>query len=143
MEQRLSLLTLGVKNLKSMRSFYEEKFEWKAEVANDNIVLFKLNGFFLGLFSEEALAEDAGMSPQRSGFKPCTLAQNYFSMEEVDQVFAKLKEQGVKIVKAPEKVFWGGYRGYIADPEDNLWEIAYNPFMHYDAQGNVLGHDTI
>ena len=76
-------------------------------------------------------------------FKPCTLAQNYFSMEEVDQVFAKLKEKGVKIVKAPEKVFWGGYRGYISDPENNLWEIAYNPFMHYDSQGNVLSHDKI
>lgn len=143
MEQRLTLLTVGVKDLAGMRDFYENVFGWKPEVASEGIVMYKLNGFLLGFFPERALAEDAGVSGARSGFKPFSLAQNLRTKEDVDRLVASLKSKGMKVVKEPQEVFWGGYHAYLADPEENLWEIAYNPFMKYDAKGNVLGHDEI
>lgn len=75
------------------------------------------------------MAEDAGVDSKGEGFKAFSLAHNLRSKEEVDQTIADLESKGVKIVKQPEEVFWGGYSSYIADPDDNLWEIAYNPFM--------------
>lgn len=72
--------------------------------------------------------------------KGFTLAINFNSEKEVDQVFEELKKKEVKIVKHPQKVFWGGYSGYVKDVEDNLWEIAFNPFLEMDNQGNVLTH---
>jgi len=143
LDQRLSLLTIGVKDLKLIREFYEKKFQWKVEAGNSDIVFFKLNGLLIGFFSEKSLAKDAGVAITQSRFKPFSLAQNFSSIEKVDQQFKVLKERGVKIIKNPEKVFWGGYSGYVADPEDNLWEIAFNPFIKLDSAGNVLGHAEI
>ncbi|NIW47177.1 MAG: VOC family protein [candidate division Zixibacteria bacterium] len=139
MQQRLTLITLGINNLEKMRSFYQNTFGWKPlENSSDQIVFFQLNGILLSLYGREALAEDAEVSSVGSGFKGFTLAHNLRSEEEVDQLFSELESKGAKIVKHPRKVFWGGYSGYIADPEDNLWEIAYNPFMEYDEAGNVV-----
>ncbi len=143
MEQRLSFITLGVDNLAAMREFYMTKFGWQPEIDNENIVFFRLTGFFLGLFGKDALAEDAKVAAQGSGFKGFTLAYNLRSEQEVDALFTDLQAKGVKVVKSPEKVFWGGYSGYVADAEDNLWEIAYNPFLEMDDQGNVSGHKPI
>ncbi len=80
------------------------------------------------------------MAEDGSGFKRFTLAFNLRSEQEVDQLFLELREKEVKIIQQPKKVFWGGYRGYIVDPDNNLWEIAYNPFLILDQQGNVIGH---
>ncbi|MBN9295928.1 MAG: VOC family protein [Filimonas sp.] len=140
MEQRLTFLTIGVTDLKAMRAFYKEKFGWtpSKEDDYDGIAFFKLNGIVLGLFPADELAEDAGVAQDGAGtFKRMTMAINMRSEKEVDEAFAALKAKGVTITKAPEKVFWGGYRGYVADIENNLWEIAYNPFMEMDAEGNV------
>lgn len=141
MQQRLSFLTIGVTDLKAMKAFYIEKFGWKPSKDDDNdgIAFFKLNGFVLGLFPAEELAEDAGVAQDGAGaFKRMTMAINMRSEKEVNETFATLKAKGVTITKAPEKVFWGGYRGYVADIENNLWEIAYNPFMEMDDAGNVI-----
>lgn len=140
MRQSISFFTIGVNNLDAMKHFYKEQFGWEPVKDNDGIVFFKLNGFILGLFSAEELAEDIGILPEGEGFKRFTLAINMRSEEEVDNAFANLKEKGVTIVKAPEKVFWGGYRGYIADIENNYWEIAYNPFLVLDDNHNVVTH---
>ena len=78
------------------------------------------------------------MNHKGSGFKAFTLAYVTRSKEEVDTIFADLETKGVKIVKAPEEVFWGGYSGYIADPDENLWEIAYNPYLTIDGKGNSI-----
>ena len=67
------------------------------------------------------------------------MAYNVNSIQEVDVLFKELKNKGVTIVKKPQNAFWGGYSGYISDIENNLWEIAYNPFMEMDEQGNVIG----
>lgn len=139
MEQRLTLITLGVEDLDKVRSFYQEAFGWEPlENSNEDIVFFQLNGIQLALFGREALADDATVPARGSGFKGFTLAHNLRSEEEVDALFSELEAKGAKIVKKPHKVFWGGYSGYIADPEDNLWEIAYNPHMTYDKFGNVV-----
>lgn len=139
MEQRLTIVTLGVKDLKTSNDFYEGKFGWKKlSASNDDISFFQLNGMQLGLYSAEKLAEDALVSHEGSGFKAFTLAYVTRTKEEVDTIFAELKAKGVKILKAPEEVFWGGYSGYIADPDENLWEIAYNPYLALDEKGNAI-----
>ncbi len=140
MEQRLSFITLGAKNLDSLKNFYVEKFKW-TPVKTDGIVFFKMNGFILALFPADELAQDVGVQSGAPGFKQFTLAINYRSEQEVDGIFDTLEKRGVKVIKAPQKASWGGYSGYVADSEDNLWEIAYNPFLEMDAEGNVAGHE--
>jgi uncharacterized protein len=142
MEQRLNFITLGVKDLPSMRSFYTEKFGWSTMQDDDGIVFFRLNGIVLALYPERELAEDIGISPEGSGFKRFSISINFESVEEVDAVYRKLVSNGVRSVRPPEKVFWGGYRGYIADPENNFWELAYNPFLPLDDEGNVASPEN-
>lgn len=130
MEQRITFLTLGVKDLKVSIDFYENKFGWKrSEASSENMIVYSLNGVLLSLYPREELAKDANMSSDGEGFRGFTMAYNLNSEQEVDNLFKELKAKNVRIVKAPEKVFWGGYSGYIADPDGNLWEIAYNPFL--------------
>ena len=131
MEQRITLITLGVQDLSSMTEFYEEKFGWKrAEGSGEDIVFFELGGLQLSLYSRGKLAEDAGIDPGvKDGFKGFTFSYNTRSKEEVDRLFRNFRELGVTIIKSPEKTFWGGYSGYISDPEGNYWEIAFNPYL--------------
>lgn len=140
MQQRISFFTIGVSDLNAMRDFYKEKFGWTPMKDSDGIVFFKLNGFIFGLYLKEELAEDIGVKEDGKGFKRFTVAINLDSEKAVDTLFEALKKKGVKIIKAPEKVFWGGYRGYVADIEDNYWEFAYNPFLKMDKEGNVDTH---
>lgn len=138
MQQRLTIVGLGVNDLAAANDFYLNTLGWtKLSSSNENITFMQLNGILLSLYPKDKLAEDAGVSSEGSGFKAFSLAYNTRTKEEVDQVFADLRQKGVKIVKEPEEVFWGGYSGYIADPDDNLWEIAYNPYLPLDEAGNV------
>ena len=139
MEQRLTFITLGAKDTSALKQFYIEKFGW-TPIKTDGIVFFKMNGFILSIFPVDELAEDAGVSKEGSGFKKFTLAINYRSEAEVDREFAVMKSKGVRVVKTPKKASWGGYSGYVADIEDNLWEIAYNPFLELDNNGSVTTH---
>lgn len=130
MEQRITFITLGVSDLKTSREFYENKFGWTPlPTSSDDIVFFQLNTIQLALFPDHALAEDAQVSGHGSGFKKFSLAHNVHSEKEVDDLIALLEERGVTIVKRPQKVFWGGYSAYVTDPDENLWEIAYNPHL--------------
>jgi catechol 2,3-dioxygenase-like lactoylglutathione lyase family enzyme len=138
MEQRLSLLTLGVADLAKATAFYETKFGWQNSAAsNANISFFTLNGIQLALYSSTALAEDATVAPVGSGFRGFTLAHNARSEAEVDELIATLRAKGVEIVKEPQRVSWGGYSSYVADLDGHLWEIAFNPFLELDEAGNV------
>lgn len=139
MQPRVTIIGLGVHDLKASTAFYKEKFGWKlTNASNENISFFQLNGVLLSLYSREKLAEDATVNPAGSGFKGFTLAYNTRTKEEVDEIFADLASKDIKIVKQPEHVFWGGYSGYVADLDDNLWEIAHNPFLALDADGNAI-----
>lgn len=133
MEQRLTFMTLGVKDLNSSIDFYENKFGWKrSELSNNELITYQLNGIYLALYSRNELAKDATVDSVGNGFKGFTFSYNERSEKEVDDLIKGLRDKGVKIVKEPQKVFWGGYSSYIADPDENLWEIAYNPYLKND-----------
>jgi hypothetical protein len=130
MEQRITFFTLGVNDLQVSTGFYENTLGWKrSPMSSENIVFFELNGIHLSLYNRKALAEDATVNEEGSGFKGFTLAHNVGSEKEVDDLINELRNKGVTIVKEPQKVFWGGYSSYIADPDGFLWEIAFNPFL--------------
>jgi len=142
MEQRISFITLGVDELAAMKEWYMHAFGWKPlETESEGIVFFALNGCILGLYPASELAADIGVQLQGTGFRRITLAYNLRSEAEVDALFAELELKGVSVIKAPQKVFWGGYSGYVADPEGNYWEIAFNPFAIPDQHGNLNGHN--
>lgn len=138
MQPRLSFITLGVADLDKSKHFYNEVLGWVPFQDNGGIVMYQLNGMILSLYPQHALMEDSQVinDGKRSRF---TLAQCLRSPEEVDALFTELRKQKVTITKEPQKVFWGGYSGYFADPDGHVWEIAHNPFLEMDADGNVRG----
>ena len=136
MQPRISLITLGVKDFKKSLAFYQDGLGWKAKVMDD-VAFFKLNNIILSIYPREKLAEDVTVSQKGEGFEGITLAYNTFSEKEVDEVLKAAEKIGARIVKKGQKVFWGGYSGYFADPGGHLWEVAYNPFWKMDKDGNV------
>lgn len=143
MQQRLSIITLGTDNLQAMRKFYVEKFGWAPVAENKSIIFFKLNGFLLGLFGRKEMAAFNHMPPEGSGFRPLNLAYMVDSREEVETLYASLKEKGVNIIQEPAVPPIGGYYFLFTDVEGNVWEIAHNPFMPLDKEGNVITHESI
>ncbi|MGF7232917.1 VOC family protein [Arachidicoccus sp.] len=130
LNQKISFITIGVKDLQKMKSFYKDILGWQTEKDEDGIVFFKMNdGLIFSLFPESELADDIGTIHTSDAYKNFSFAINLPSQKEVDDFFQILMEKKVAIQKMPEPVFWGGYRGYFADPENNFWEIAYNPFI--------------
>jgi catechol 2,3-dioxygenase-like lactoylglutathione lyase family enzyme len=127
MEQRMSMVTLGVADLERSLRFYEA-LGWKRGNDNPDVVFFQMNGMILGLWSRTALAEDAGLAPNERGFGGITLAFNTRSKEEVDATLGEAERAGARILKPAEEAFWGGYSGYFADPDGHPWEVAWNPF---------------
>ncbi len=141
MEQRLSFLTLGVSDLKRSRDFYVNVFGWKPEkdLDEDQVVFFRLNGFMLALFPRPDFAEDVGLTDDSQGLRTVALAHNVGSEAAVDLLFAELVERGARATRPPEKVYWGGYRGYLSDPDGYHWEIAYNPFLNPSGPAPIPG----
>ncbi|MEL6860616.1 MAG: VOC family protein [Pseudomonadota bacterium] len=137
-EKRLSIITLGVRDRDAMTAFYENVIGFE-NVGPPGMTMFNMGGFVLGLWEADKLAEDAGqIARPAEGFRNAALAYNARSVEEVDQIFARLSEAGVEITTPPHKAFWGGYSGYFADPEGNAWEVAFNPFWTFDEAGRVI-----
>jgi predicted lactoylglutathione lyase len=141
MKQQLHFITLGVHDLDAMKEWYIQKFSWQPLRDSDGIAFFKLNGLIMGLFPFQELAKDIGVNGDGSGFKKISLAINFHSEKEVDDAITELRKNAVKIIKDPQRVFWGGYHAYIADIENNYWELAYNPFLKMDNAGNVVSHE--
>jgi catechol 2,3-dioxygenase-like lactoylglutathione lyase family enzyme len=138
MNRHLHIVTLGVRDFETSKKFYGETLGWKpSDASNDGITFFQAGGIVLALFPREELAKDALVDPVGHGFAGFTLAYNARSESEVDEIIADLKSKGVKIVKEPQKVFWGGYSSYFADPDEYCWEVAYNPFFPFDENGNL------
>ena len=137
-EQRLSIITLGVRDRDAMTSFYEQVIGFE-NVGPPGMTMFNMGGFILGLWEADKLAEDAGqVARPAEGFRNAALAYNARSIDEVDEIFARLEAAGVAITTKPHKAFWGGYSGYFADPEGNAWEVAFNPFWTFDEVGRVV-----
>jgi len=138
MDQRLSLVTLGVADLGRSRRFYCDGLGWRESAAgNASVCFIDAGGVVLGLYGRESLAEDAGVPADGGGFSGFALAHNVASEADVDRVLAEAVEAGATLVKPGQKVFWGGYSGYFADPDGHLWEVAHNPFFPLDAEGRI------
>ena len=138
MDKHIHLVTLGVRDFAKSYKFYTEVLGWNPSKASQGDSAFiQVGGVVLSLYPRDKLAEDALVSPEGSGFPGFTLAYNTRSEKEVDEIISNLKAKGVKILKEPQKVFWGGYSSYFADPDGNCWEVAYNPFFPFDENGNL------
>lgn len=133
--QRLSLITLGVADVARARAFYEALGLKAAAFDSADVAFFDMNGVILGVFGRDALADDANVAAEGSGFAGIALAINLESEAAVDTVLASVAARGARITKPARKVFWGGYSGYFRDPDGYLWEIAYNPFWPLDEHG--------
>ena len=129
MKPRISMITLGVRDLDAAIRFYEQGLGFPRMASPPSVAFFTLNGAWLGLYGREALAEDAQVPAQGSGFAGFALAHNVASEKEVDAVVNQAVAAGGTLVKAPQKVFWGGYSGYFSDPDGHLWEVAHNPLF--------------
>jgi len=127
MKPRISMITLGVSDLEKAVKFYRDGLGFPQMTSPPEVAFFTLNGTWLGLYGREALAEDATVSPAGSGFSGFTLSHNVATESEVDKLMARAVSVGAVLVKAPQKVFWGGYSGYFKDPDGYLWEVAHNP----------------
>lgn len=127
MDPRLSIVTLGVDDLEEAVAFYRDGLGLPELESDGEIAFFDLGGTQLALYPWEALAEDATVSADGSGFRGVTLAHNAESKERVEAVLEEAAAAGATIVKPAQDVFWGGYSGYFADPDGHLWEVAWNP----------------
>lgn len=136
MDQRLSLITLGVDDLARSRAFFEQGLGWTPASASEGVCFYQLPGLALGLFGREDLAQDA-KRPIDGRFSGVTIAINGRSRQEVDAMFAEALAAGATAVKAPEEVFWGGYSGYFADLDGHTWEVAHNPGCTIHADGST------
>jgi len=135
--QRITLVTLGVADMARSRAFYAA-LGWQMHPQSQEAVTFyQANGFVFGLFGLEDLAKDQGRAGAALGTGATTLAQNFATEAEVDAAYTAALAAGATALKAPEKVFWGGYSGYFADPDGHVWELAMNPFWSLNADGSL------
>jgi catechol 2,3-dioxygenase-like lactoylglutathione lyase family enzyme len=137
MAPRINLVTLGVADLVASRAFYEALGFIASGASNENVVFCDAGGVVLGLFGRHALAEDAMVPDGAAGFAAVTLAWNVETEAAVDAVMAHAMSCGARITKPAQRVFWGGYSGYFADPDGHLWEVAHNPFFPLDRNGRI------
>ncbi|MFT3975287.1 MAG: VOC family protein [Amaricoccus sp.] len=133
----ISLVTLGVSDLARSRAFYAA-LGWEAHTAQEGVVFIQLSGQVLALFGVDDLADDMGAPRGSLGHGAVTLARNFGSEAEVDAAFELALSAGASVLKRPEKVFWGGYSGYFADPDGHVWELAMNPFWPLGEDGTLF-----
>ncbi len=137
MEQRLSLVTLGVADLARSREFYE-RLGWRRSMAKaEGVVFFQAGGMALALFPRSELARDARIAPEGSGFSGISLAYNTRTRDEVDAVLAEAEAAGATLLKPGEEASWGGYSGYFSDPDGFPWEVAWNPSFPMMEDGSI------
>jgi catechol 2,3-dioxygenase-like lactoylglutathione lyase family enzyme len=138
MEPRITLITLGVADLDRSLAFYRDGLGWTLSSASvdGDVAFIQLNGVALALWSRTLLAEDARL-PVDDGWGGITLAQNHASREAVDAAAAAAIRAGGTLLKPPEPTEWGGYSGYVADPDGHPWELAHNPSWTMDEAGDV------
>ncbi|MDE4274096.1 VOC family protein [Phaeobacter gallaeciensis] len=134
MEQRISMITLGVPDMEVATSFYEA-LGWQRAQSPDGVVAFDLISQTLGLYPIEKLAEDIGLPVEALGTGAMTLSHNTRSAEEVDVLMEAARAAGAEVLRPAGEVFWGGYIGYFRAPDGHIWEIAHNPFSPLSEDG--------
>lgn len=127
MKPRISMITLGVRDLAAAIAFYEQGLGFPRMDSPPEVAFFTLNGTWLGLYGRDDLAADATLPAAGSGFRGVTLAHNVATAAEVDAILGQAVAAGATLIKPAGKVFWGGYSGYFADLDGHLWEVAHNP----------------
>ncbi len=136
MDQRLSLITLGVRDLHRARTFYQA-LGWRSGAgADDDVVFFQMPGMIVALWDRGRLADDSGVE-DAGGWGGVTLAFNTRDQAEVDAVMGQARAAGASIARAPGTTFWGGYSGVFVDLDGHPWEVAHNPGWHIDDDGHV------
>jgi len=136
MEQRLSLVTLGVSDLGRARAFYEALGWTTGAEPEDDVIFFQSGGMIVALWGRDQLAEDSGVS-DAGGWGGVTLAHNVRSPDEVDAVIAEAEAAGATIARPGAPTFWGGYSGVFIDPDGHPWEVAHNPHWTLEEDGSV------
>lgn len=139
MEPRITLITLGVRDLDRALRFYRDGLGWplsSASVAGE-VVFFRSGGAVLALYPRDLLASDAHVPAEGSGFGGIALAHNVHERGEVDAILAQATAAGGSILKPAEEADWGGYHGYFADPDGFPWEIAWNPGFPFARDGSL------
>jgi catechol 2,3-dioxygenase-like lactoylglutathione lyase family enzyme len=135
-EQRISLVTLGVANVARAREFYEA-LGWRTGAApDDDVVFFQSGRMILAVWGRDQLAEDSGVE-DAGGWGGVTLAHNVRSPEEVDAVLAEAEHAGARIARAGGATFWGGYSGIFVDLDGHPWEVAHNPHWTLAEDGSI------
>jgi len=134
MQQQISVITLGIADLARSRRFYAEGFGWKPVFENPEIVFYQMNGLMLGTWLSKALEDDMRRTVRPGTF---ALAHNVPTKEEVQPVIDRLAQFGGKVLRPADAPTHGGFRGYIADPDDHAWEIAWNPAWPISPEGYV------
>ncbi|MDX1485339.1 MAG: VOC family protein [Alphaproteobacteria bacterium] len=138
MEQRVSLITLGVADLERARAFYDA-LGWSRSVrAAEGVVFYQIGGMALSLYPRADLARDMGLSDDGGGVSGMALAFNARSRDEVDSTLAEAEAAGATILKAADDTFWGGYAGSFADPDGFAWEVAWNPHFPLSEDGALI-----
>lgn len=138
MDQRLSLVTLGVRDLSRARSFYEA-LGWSGESPDGEVVFFQAGAMIVALWRRDLLRDDSGVV-DKGGWGGVTLAYNASSPGAVDAVLAEAKEAGATIARGGAATFWGGYSGVFIDPDGHPWEVAHNPGWQLQRDGSVRLH---
>lgn len=127
MEQRLSLVTLGVRDLAASRAFYNRLGWTESSAGNDEVAFFQCGGLVFALWGRDALADDAGVSAGEASFANVSLAYNVRDKAEVDATLDEAEKAGARILRLVSDTSWGGRTGYFADPDGFAWEVAWNP----------------
>ena len=138
MEQRLSLVTLGVADVARTRRFFES-LGWAGESPDDDVVFFQAGGMIMAIWDRAKLATDSTVE-DAGGWGGVTLAHNVTSPAEVDAVLAQAEEAGARIGRRGAPTFWGGYSGIFIDPDGHPWEVAHSPYWDLGDDGSVRLH---
>jgi catechol 2,3-dioxygenase-like lactoylglutathione lyase family enzyme len=137
MKQAISFITLGVADLPRSRAFYKALGWQESPASQEGIAFYQAGSVAFALFQRDALAEEANVPSAGSGFAGFTLAHNVESEAAVQALLDEAVAAGATLVRPADKVFWGGFRGYFADPDGFLWEACYNPFVALDPNGFI------
>ncbi|WP_040952066.1 VOC family protein [Gorillibacterium massiliense] len=137
---RISLVTIGAKNVPQLRKFYQDLGWTETEISSDYYAVFKTSGVLLSIFPMDDLLKDAGLEVSEISvpYKGVTFSINVDEIAEVDLIINQVKDRGGKIIKEPSDASWGGRNGHFMDPENNLWEVAWNPTSIFNEYGAMV-----